>query len=64
LGEDCAVEWLSLDFQAINAIPGDKLSEVWIHSLQRFMDRDTQEFATIFDRVPLDKVTLAFFVVG
>ena len=54
LGEDCAVEWLSLEFQASNLIPG--VTEVWTHSLERFMNRNTHELATILDRVPLDTV--------
>jgi len=56
LGEDNAVEWLVLDFQATNSIPGDGLIERWVHSLQRFANGKPQEIATILDRVPLDKV--------
>lgn len=58
LGEDSATEWLHLEFQASNSIPGDGLNESWIHTLQMFMIRNPLEISTIFDRVPLDKVSV------
>lgn len=56
LGEYNASEWLVLDFQPSNSIPGDGLTEAWIHNFELFMNKNTQEIGTIFDRLPLDEV--------
>lgn len=56
MGEYNASEWLVLDFQPSNSIPGDTLIETWIHNFELFKDRNTQEVGTIFDRLPLDEV--------
>jgi hypothetical protein len=52
---------LTLDFQASNVLPGDGTAEVWIHSLETFMDRNLLEIGTIFDRLPLDRASLVWW---
>jgi hypothetical protein len=53
-GEDCATEWLCLNFQP--DIPSNDVPALWMQTLLRFKNGNPHEDVTIFDRLPLDNV--------